>query len=100
MPPGYTDGTRYTSTITHDLGYIPAILAYVQSTSGAVGGADGSNLPLIITSGEGVSPYALLGLVDCSVNASTAIFAMTGASGFALNGVWTIKYYLLRETAS
>ena len=97
VPAGYSDSVPYTASVAHGLGVAPAILAYVQSTSAAIGGAQGSPLPVIVNTSF---PFAYAGLVDCSVTTTTVVFTVAGTVAGQLNGIWTFRYYLLQETAT
>lgn len=87
-------GSVATATVNHNLGFVPAIIGYIQ-----LGGAT-VILPFIGTgppSGTGV----LTQLIDVqSVTSTTIIFESIAYSTGIGTGALTIKYYLLEETAT
>lgn len=86
------------SSINHNLGYIPAIIAYLY---------DGSyyySLPYQSYGGSGAGTTALWYDFSCYVSSTQITFAISGlayGTGLTLTGgTFIAKYYLLQETAN
>lgn len=84
-------GTIASITVTHSLGYVPAVIAYFDQ------GSSKSQLPIIETEVSGVNAGKVVRIINCNVTSTIVQFdhrvVLYGFSGD------TIKYYLLQETA-
>ena len=89
------------ATVVHGLGYIPAVIAFVEFTSGATTyrlplQSGGSPLEYFPT----VDHFPFDGMIMMWIDGTNIVFHHRTNGGFDLSGrTYTIKYYILRETA-
>lgn len=94
---GNYDTEINTTFVSHDLGYTPAVIAFLEDSSGYF------TLPYTKTTGSGTAAtWQTLHAVTTTTQVGFRINAMaTGGTGLTLAaGNWTLKYYLLQETAN
>jgi len=92
IPPGAANGSTYTATYPHGLGYIPAFVAYAFFNSAYY------NLPLNSYSWNGTS-FVTGAFASATVDATNLVVTV-GVNGFMAGTTMPIKYYILQETAN
>ncbi len=93
--------------VNHDLGYVPAYLAYIVPPAGYSSYVNESQLPffsyILFDSSTGISAgWHINGKADVGSLTSTSItFTLSFVFNSSNNvGDWTFRYYLLQETAN
>jgi hypothetical protein len=113
VPNPPVSGTFYRSVeVTHNLGYIPAAIAFVDPSpaykayalaNGFLGTSAPSPWIATNTATAGVVPIIYIYfLIDISYVSTTGIkfFAQSAAADANYSGDWAIKYYLLQESST
>lgn len=91
----YAFNNGVTTTVAHDLGFVPSLLAFWDNGGVYV------PLPWSTTNGVGSSSFMLVNMrvtVD-----DTYVYGVSDAFGYNVNSTWpvsTAKYYLLKERAN
>lgn len=103
-------GTDFSSssTVTHNLGYIPAYLAYVIPPSTYTGSLRNVLVPFLdyvifdSANPPNIAGWHINGRGDVTLlNTTTIKFGLFFTNNFGNTpGIWTFKYYLLQETAN
>lgn len=106
--PTATNDFGATNTVTHSLGFIPFVFAYVTPPAGYSGVLKNSPTPFFdyilydSLNPANIGGWHINGLADIVQVTDTVItFRLAFVAGFAGQvGDWTFKYYLLQETAT
>jgi hypothetical protein len=95
---GAATGNVSSPLITHNLGYIPVIIAFVTVPPGLFGVAGSTPTPWTsYTAGASSTLAFICDFLDITTT-TLQFYAQWAIVGFA--GVWTIKYYILQESFS
>lgn len=98
IPAGTANDGVASVTYTHDLGYIPSVMAFFAE------GGTRSPIPATevgITGPNDVSTFEVYPIVDDEILTIFAVFAAYSTAGTSItNSPITIKFYLFRETAN
>lgn len=83
-----------TTTVPHSLGYPPTIIAYLQYTNGS------HMLPYVSVGLVGTADAGKVNwMIDVHADSTNMYFTFTD-SGQSTGGTYTIKYYIIQETAA
>ena len=94
--PAVTAGTTYFDAVTHNLGYVPAVLAYKSDATPTYY----VPLPAVFIDATGANAGKVNLTVYTQVTSSAIYFYTIVPTGFSTSSAFTIRYYLLQETAS
>jgi len=92
--PATTNGSVNTVTYTHNLGYVPAVVAYIAS-----GGAN-SNIPSIALQIGGANDGKVLTVINSNADSTQVVFSCYNATFSTTTTAAPIKFFLLQETAT
>lgn len=97
-----TSSNTYFSTITHNLGYVPYVIAFVKPAFGGSTIDEYQPMPYMPTTHSATLGNALVILEACQVSATSPTQVTFSVSvGVDDNrGDWIIEYYLLQESVA
>lgn len=92
--PATTNGSINSVVYTHNLGFVPAVIAYIST-----GGAN-SNIPSIALQITGVNDGKVATVINSNADTTQVVFTCYNATFSTTTTAAPIKFFLLQETAN
>jgi hypothetical protein len=101
VPAGGAANSSYYVDIIHNLGFVPGMIAYINSAGTRLPAGVNYALPMIFYGFASGGAIPINALLSGAINSTTLEFLLyTGDVNTQYAGTWSVRYYLTQETAN